>query len=108
MAGEGKGGAGKAEDNPAMADVMAVDHVVAHDHAHLRMPWTDLVQHHAERPGRVVLVIHGAPDRLRETLLSLLAHQRPLNLAGRFARKAATPSRKSSERAAARCRSRST
>src|SRR6185437_10327171 len=108
VAGEGECAVGEREDQAAVAEVVAVDHVVAHHHAHAGKPRADLVEHHAERARRVVAVVHGAPDGLRDTLLAGAAHQHPLNLAGRFSRKAATPSLKSSERAATRCRSRST
>src|SRR6185312_13139521 len=108
VAGEGERAVREREDQPAMAEVMAVDHVVAHRHAHAGEAGADLLEHHAERARRLVGVVHGAPDSLRDALRAGGAHQRPLNWAGRFSRKAATPSLKSSERAARRCRSRST
>jgi hypothetical protein len=90
VAGKGKGGVGQREDETAVADLVAVEVPLAHLHA----------QHGTARLAAHQLHAHGvlAGGVVGEHGLAHLAgpfgrlHHSPLNCAGRFSRKAITPS----------------
>ncbi len=90
VAGVREGGIGQREDQAAVADVVAVEHRLAHRHAHhgaARLAADQLDVH--EIPGGAVGGEHRLADAGGQRAF---VHHSPLNCAGRFSRNAITPS----------------
>ena len=101
VAGKGKGGVRQREDEAAVADLVAVQVQLAHRHAHdgaARLA-ADQLHAHGVLGGRIDGE-HGLPDPARQVAgffgrwrMEVCGHRHsPLNCAGRFSRKAITPS----------------
>jgi len=101
VAGKREGGVRQREDEAAVADLVAVQMQFAHRHAHDRTPGLAADEFHAHGVfGGRVNGEHGLADLARQ-VAGLLGRVRvavrvhlhsPLNCAGRFSRKAITPS----------------
>ena len=66
VAGKGEGGIGQQEDEAAMGDALAVDHVRLHRHRQRGLPGPDLDNLHAEALAGVVFLPHRVRAGARE------------------------------------------
>jgi len=68
VTGKGERAVGQGKDEPAVAGLVPIEHVLANHHPEANLPWRDRLHFHSERARRLVTFEHRADDALRVAL----------------------------------------